>query len=54
MPQRTLTLRTERLTALTTDELAAVVGAAGTDGGICDTIGPTVPDLDTCYSFPGC
>ena len=51
MTKRTLTLRAERLTELTADELTAVVGA-GTDGGICDTVGPTVPDVNTCRSLP--
>ncbi|HWL37319.1 MAG TPA: hypothetical protein VNQ77_14140 [Frankiaceae bacterium] len=54
MTKRTLALRAERLTELTAEDLGAVVGAAGTDGGICDTLGPTVPDVNTCPSLGGC
>jgi hypothetical protein len=54
MTTRTLSLRTERLAELTPADLAAVIGAASTDGGICDTLGPTVPDVNTCRSLPAC
>ena len=50
MAKRTLSLHTERLTELSTEDLTAVVGAA-TLLGVC---GPTVPDINTCKTVPNC
>lgn len=54
---RTLTLKKETLTELTTAELTNVVGAAATVGKLCD--GPTLSltcgsEVDACVTARGC